>query len=94
MCRIPTIDGYKYRTKAHRVTKAQYLVYQTMLELSDSENCNDFLYASKKLSDDSLYNLGMSQLQKSFVNVPFSSNKQVDKVIRESIDETFENLKV
>jgi hypothetical protein len=55
LCRIPTIDSYKYRTRAHRITKAQYLVYQAMLELVDSKRTDDFLYYSRKVSDDSLY---------------------------------------
>jgi hypothetical protein len=63
-----------------------------MLELVDSTLTDDFLYFSKRLSDDSLYDLGMSQLQKSFVDVTFSQNKQVDKAIRESIDRDYESI--
>lgn len=68
LCRIPSIDGYKYRTKGHKVTKARYLVQQKMLEMVNSNNCNDFLCKNQVLSDYTLYDLGYDQLRNSITD--------------------------
>jgi len=93
MLRIPSIDSYKFRTKGHKIAKSKYLVLREMLRLVASNDTSDFLLQSLRMTDDELYNIGMLELQTSFNQVPFSSNKGVDKAIKESIASTFEKLK-
>lgn len=94
MLRIPSIDSYKFATKGHKVSKSKYLVLQKMLELVNTNNTNLFLHKSHKISDDDLYNIGLMELQSSFLSTGFSQkNKEVDACLVESISSDLERNK-
>jgi hypothetical protein len=85
MLRIPSIDSYKFRTKGHKISKSKYLVQKMMLKLVVSNNTTLFLQNSIRKSDEELYNIGLLELQDSFQNVSYSSNKGVDDAIKKGI---------
>jgi hypothetical protein len=63
---LPSIDTYKYYSKAHKVTKCKYLVHKEMLQLVNTDNANQFLYPIRRLKDYDLFDMGLQALQENF----------------------------